>query len=51
MTWKEFKEKVEAEGVQDDDELWYIDVSDTDFDVKSKDVMVKSKDVMGWAIA
>ena len=27
MTWKEFKDKVEAEGVKDDMEIWYIDTS------------------------
>ena len=25
MTWKEFKEAVEAQEVKDEDELWYID--------------------------
>ena len=25
MTWKEFKSKVEALGVRDEDELWFID--------------------------
>lgn len=28
MTWKEFKEAVEAQGVKDEDEIWYIDVSE-----------------------
>lgn len=27
MTWKEFKEQVEAEGVKDDMEIDYIDIS------------------------
>lgn len=27
MTWKEFKEAVEAAGVSDNDKIWYIDVS------------------------
>ncbi len=27
MTWKEFKAKVEADGVTDDMEMWFIDVS------------------------
>ena len=26
MTWKEFKELVEAAGAQDDDDLWYVDI-------------------------
>lgn len=30
MTWKEFKERVEAEGVKDEDEIWYIDVCGDD---------------------
>jgi len=25
MTWKQFKDAVEAQGLKDDDELWYID--------------------------
>jgi len=25
MTWKEFKEQVEAQGVKDEDEIFYID--------------------------
>ena len=27
MTWKRFKELVEAAGVTDEQEIWYIDVS------------------------
>ena len=27
MTWKEFKEKAESEGVTDDMDIWYIDIS------------------------
>lgn len=27
MTWKTFKEQVEALGMQDTDDIWYIDVS------------------------
>jgi len=27
MTWKEFKERVEAQGVRDDDRIDYIDVA------------------------
>jgi hypothetical protein len=27
MTWKEVKEAIEAGGVTDDMELWYIDIS------------------------
>jgi hypothetical protein len=27
MTWKEFKERVEREGVKDEDEINFIDVS------------------------
>jgi hypothetical protein len=26
MTWKEIKEKIEAGGVTDDMEMWYIDI-------------------------
>lgn len=35
MTWKEIKEKVEAGGVTDDMEMWYIDISfDSDLSVQ-----------------
>ena len=27
MAWGEFKEAVEKEGVEDDDQIWFIDVS------------------------
>ncbi len=32
MTWKDFKEKVEAAGVKDEDAILYIDVSGWDVD-------------------
>jgi hypothetical protein len=32
MTWKQFKEKAEAQGVTDDTELSYIDVCELDYD-------------------
>lgn len=27
MTWKEFKESVEAQGITNEMEIWYIDIS------------------------
>ena len=27
MTWKEVKEKIEAQGVTDEMEMWFIDIS------------------------
>lgn len=44
MTWKELKEKVEAEGVKDDDLVWYIDVS-------SYDTVQVESHINGWKIS
>lgn len=44
MTWKEFKERVEAEGVKDEDELWYIDV------VGGEGIMHVEDSRIGWKI-
>ena len=30
MTWKEFKDEVERQGVKDEDLIKYIDINDTD---------------------
>lgn len=38
MTWKEFKEVVEAKGVTDDMEIWYIDL---DEDITSDVIVVQ----------
>ena len=27
MTWAEFKQRAEAQGIKDDDEVWYIDIN------------------------
>jgi hypothetical protein len=32
MTWKEFKEKIEPEGVEDDSKIWIIDIHSEDFE-------------------
>ncbi len=38
MTWKEVKEKIEAGGVTDDMEMWYIDISfDDELSVNPED--------------
>jgi len=45
MNWKEFKERVESQGVKDEDEIWYIDISfDDDFECHNSD------ERLGWAI-
>lgn len=33
MTWKEFKAKLESEGVRDEDEIRYIDTGNYPYDV------------------
>ncbi|HLJ73184.1 MAG TPA: hypothetical protein VKU62_01265 [Thermoanaerobaculia bacterium] len=50
MTWKEFKAKIEALGVKDDDEIWYVDLPKTTADSirAEKD---KTFPELGWAIS
>lgn len=45
MTWKEFKDKVESEGVKDNNDINYIDVSCDD----ANDIIVENNGV-GWGI-
>ncbi len=45
ITWGEFKRQVEAHGVKDEGELWYIDTSFNESVECSKD------EEMGWAIS
>ena len=39
MTWKEFKEAVEAQGIEDQHNIWYIDV--TPLGLGKKDIVVE----------
>ena len=52
MTWGEFKAAVEAMGLEDGSELWYIDVSfPTQADFKDGTIEVfKDTEGDGWAI-
>ena len=43
MTWAEMKQKIEAAGVKDEDEVWYIDINGwEEFTAEQK--------INGWAI-
>jgi len=46
MNWKQFKDWMEAQGVKDDDELWYIDVPNDEF----SEISDAHKHDEGWAI-
>jgi len=37
MTWKDFKDKCEMQGIKDDDNIWYIDISDKFFECQLRD--------------
>ena len=51
MTWKEFKEAVESKGINDDDQLWYIDCGDL-FCAEGPDITARPARVggFGWTI-
>jgi hypothetical protein len=52
MTWQEFKEAIEAAGVKDDDEIWYIDVSfPTKEDFEAGQIHVGRDEKMGITVA
>lgn len=49
MTWAKFKAKVEALGVKDGDELWYIDLHPIEF-LSLKYGYAGDGSALGWAI-
>jgi len=50
MTWGEFKEAVEKAGIEDNDEIWYIDISFPTIEDWEKERMGVHKGDMGVQI-
>ncbi len=50
MTWKEFKDKVEALGIQDDDQILWIDWQDSAVELYKPKLYSPNGIHGGWAI-